>query len=210
MSSKGIVLLGEDKTIQAKAKSMKLPVTIDAGMPLAYDKTLFVEPGTRVPYDLLPAAWHFLERWDAAVPLWRHGVNATDMGTPSERKRTEKVMRDLRVLPHAVELLFVRNNGDGRALVEAYREELEGGGEKRLAFLRAYYRVKPRLCVLPRSWLAEVFSRSKQDARSRRGRRAKGAPLVLVDLGNGRYVKCNPGDEEKVREMMANRRGRRG
>ena len=62
---KGIVLSGPDKGIEAKAKNLGLGVTIDPELPMAFPKTLFVEPGTRVPWDLLSAAWHFLERWDA-------------------------------------------------------------------------------------------------------------------------------------------------
>lgn len=210
MKPKGIVLSGPDKTIQAKAKQFKLPITVDLAMPLAFDKTLFVEPGTGVPWDLLPAAWHFLERWDAAAPLWRYGVNAADVGTPGERTRTQKVIRDLRVLLHAVELLFVRDNEAGRALMGVYRQELSGRGEKRLAFLRALYQIKPRLCVLPRSWLAEVQQRVRKDAQAARGRRRKAGKLVTVEIAPGRFVKCHAGDEARVREQFAQRqRGRR-
>lgn len=214
--NKGLVLSGPDKTIEAKAKGRKLGVTIDAEMGLAYDKTLFVEPRTEVPWDLLPAAWHFLERWDAAVPLWRYGVNAADVGSKAERKRTQAIVRDLRVLLHSVELLFVRDNADGRALMTAYLEELgrtefgEGSNEKRLAFLRAFYRVKPRLCVLPRSWLAQIYQRSKMDARARQGMRRTAPRLVTVEIGPGRFVQCRQGDEAKVLAMAERRAGRRG
>ena len=222
--SKGIVLSGPDKNVQAQAAQRKLPVTVDAALPLAYDKTLFVQPGTGVPWDLLPAAWHFLERWDAAVPLWRYGVKATDVGTPSERKRTEKLVRDLRVLLHSVELLFVRDNEDGRALMDAYREELspltgisdprgEGphpnpppkgeGVDTRLVFLRALYRVKPRLCVLPVTWLAQVASRGYVPPRAPRH-----SELVQVEIGPGRFVRCRPENVEQVRAKYA--QGRRG
>lgn len=205
----GVVLLGPDDTLEHLARK-RYPVTVDATMPLPYDKTLIVEPNTTIPWDLLPAAFHFLERWDAAVPLWRYGVKACDVGTPQERERTEAVVRDLRVLLHSVELLFVRDNEAGQALIAAYREELDGGGEKRLAFLRAFYRVKPRLCVLPRSWLAEVRERSAQDARSLRGPRGarkKSGPLVEVEIAPGRFVKCYKGDEDIVREKFARGRG---
>ena len=100
----GIVLLSADPAIEARAKAGKLPAIVDPEMPLAFDKTLFVD-GVGVPWDLLPAAWHFLERWDAAVPL-HYGENACDVGTPGERKRTQAVVRDLRVLLYAHELLF--------------------------------------------------------------------------------------------------------
>lgn len=201
MGSKGIVLPVPDKKVETLAKQHKLQVTIDEGLPLAYDKTLFTQPGTGVPWDLLPAAWHFLERWDAAVPLWRYGVNATDVGTPAERKRTQAVIRDLRVLLHSVELLFVRDNEDGRALMAAYRQELDDG-DGRLAFLRAFYRTKPRLCVLPATWLAEVAQGYVPP------RLPRHSPLVQVEIGPGSFVRCRPENVEKVREQFA-RQGRR-
>ncbi len=208
--TEGLVLPAEDKTIEAQARAHKLPVTVDAGLAFVYDKTLFVEPGTRVPWDLLPAAWHFLERWDAAVPLWRYGTNASGMGTAEERTRTKAIIRDLRVPLHACELLFARKNEAGQALIAAWQEESAGGGEKRLAFLRALYRVKPRCCVLPRSWLAEVGEQAASAARLTM-RRSKAGPLIRVEISPGRFVQCRPEDEEKVRQQFAQgRRGRRG
>jgi hypothetical protein len=224
---KGIVLSGPDRTIEAQARNKKLGVVVGGlgdgqpqGLSLPFDKVLFVEPGTEVPWDLLPAAWHFLERWDAAVPLWRYGKTAADVGSKEERAQTQAVIRDLRVLLHSVELLFVRGFPDedgqtlGRDLMAAYREELgENGenGDKRLAFLRALYRVKPRLCVLPVTWLAKVAARSKQDAIATRGcGRPTGARLVEVEVGPGRFVKCNPGDEDTVLAMMQSGRNRNG
>ncbi|MBN1248465.1 MAG: hypothetical protein JXC32_12455 [Anaerolineae bacterium] len=210
MNKAGVVLLGEDQTIAAKARNAKLGLKVCEWCAPPFAKTLYVAAGTQVPWDLLPAAWHFLERWDAAVPLWRYGVNACDVGSKEERKRTQAIVRDLRVLLHSHELLFVRNNNAGHALIDAFLEELEGSDEPRLAFLRAFYRVKPRLCVLPRSWLAEIHQRSIQDARSRRVRSADraGVPLVQVEISPGSYVQCYKGDEDKVREM--HQRGRRG
>ena len=219
--SNGLLIIGEkDEALESGARRAGLGVEYaPANAPaIPFTKTLIVQAGTRVPWDLLPAAWHFLERWDAAAPLWRYGVTAADVGTAEERRRTAAVVRDLRVLLHSIELLFVRDNEDGRALVAAYREELVPAsagmtGEKRLAFLRALYRVKPRLCVLPISWLAEVQARAKQDATARpaqRDRPEPGRPLVRVEITPGRWVKCHAGDEERVlgriREQMRGRK----
>ena len=199
---RGIVLAKADEIIEARAVKFKLPITVDAERPFAYGKTLFVEPGSQVPWDLLPAAWHFLERWDAAVPLWRYGTTAADIGTKEERKATGAIVRDLRVLLHSWELLFVHRNEAGMALIETWKEEYAGGGDKRLAFLRALYTVKPRLCVLPTSWLADVNHQSKQAA-MRGGRvmpaQGMGKPLVMIELEPGRFVKCQQGDEDAVR-----------
>lgn len=213
MASKGIAICGgPDAGIEARAKQAGLGVMAagagdDALVP--FDKTLFVEAGTAVPWDMISAAWHFLARWDAAVPLWRYGVTAADVGTPAERKRTAAVVRDLRVLLHSVELLFVRDNADGRALMAALAEERADGGEKRLAFLRAMYRVKPRVCVLPLSWMAAVQARATQDAKSVRLRKRSG-PMVRVEVAPGRWVQCHAGDEAAVLAQFANQGRRRG
>ena len=207
----GIVILGEDKTIEAKAKSAKIPTLTGDYKELPFDKTLFVTPGTTVPWDLLPAAWHFLDRWDAAVPLWRYGVLAQDVGSESERQRTADIVRDLRVLLYSHELLFVRNNEAGQALMDAFNTELADSDETRLAFLRAFYQVKPKLCVLPITWLAEVVGRSKQSLHaigSQKRKRTPGESLVSVEVSPGRFVKCYPGDEQKVKAQYQKRRGR--
>ena len=207
--SKGIALIGADKTIQAQANSHRLAVTVVDAPQVAYDKTLIVEPGTRVPWDLLPAAWHFLNKWDAAVPLWKYGKTAADMGTAADREATRAVIRDLRVLLYSHELLFVRGSEDGCALVETWLQETQAGGDKRLAFLRALYHVKPMVCVLPTTWLAEVRAKSQQAALGTRGRSPNaGKPLVTVELGPGRFVKCHAGDEDRVREQFEKQRGR--
>lgn len=206
---KGIVLLGEDEQIEARARNHNLRVLVDPQMGMPWDKVLYTEPGIEIPWDLLPAAWHFLKRWDAAVPLWRYSVNACDVGSKEERKCTKEMVRDLRVLLHAVELLFVRDSEMGKALLNAYRHELgtsENKRNKRLAFLRAYYEVKPRLCVLPRTWLAQVYARSKMDAKASMGARQTASKLVQVELQPGRFVQCQPGDEEKVRAMLMGER----
>lgn len=207
---KGIVLRGKDETIRAQAKKHKLPVRVDDGYEIPFAKALFVEAGTRIPWDLLPAAWHFLERWDAAVPLWRYGETAEDVGTPEERRQTRAIVRDLRVLLHSTELLFVRKNEAGQALMATWEIELESGENPRLAFLRAVYQVKPRLCVLPVTWLAEVQARSRQAMMGRVRSPNAGEPLVTVELQPGRFVKVHKGDEERVLAQFEKQQAGRG
>jgi hypothetical protein len=144
--------------------------------PLGYeppcDHALVVEPeAVVVPWDLVPFGLRFVERWDIAVPLWRYGVLAADIGTPEERARTQAVIRDLRVLLYCHELLFFRDDAPARDFLAAWRDECATGDERRLAFLRALYRVKPRLCALPCNWMREV---GHTDAH----RAASASPLV--------------------------------
>lgn len=194
----GIVLIGADEVIESRAKGRGLPLDVVADISQAtmpWEKTLIVQAGTRIPWDLLPAAWHFLDRWDAAVPLWRYGVLASDVGTEDERRETAVLIRDLRVLLHSVELLFLAGDG-GRVLLDCYKEELFNSQEPRLAFLRALYQVKPRLCVLPTTWLAEVQQwRGTPPVRGTPPPR----PLVTIEVRPGKFVKCAAGDEAKVR-----------
>jgi hypothetical protein len=174
---------------------------------------LFVAPETIIPWDLIPAGMHFCERWDVAAPLWRYGVLAKDQGGPHDRERTEAVIRDLRVLLYAHELLFVRNSPDGLRFLETWRAECgDGNGEQsdeRLAFLRALYLVKPLFCALPRSWLADVQKRADQDARTAKSRaRIHQQTMVRVQIGPNMFVSCPEGQEEKTRERFARMRER--
>lgn len=201
----GILLRSPDKVIEGKARSAKLPVIVTSQVtgPWATDRVLIVEGGTAVPWELLSAAWHLLECWDAAAPLWRYGMLAKDMGTPEERKRTQDVVRDLRIPVYACELLFVRNSQAGQELVRVWQDEC-AHGDARLAFLRALYQVKPLFCALPRSWLADVEQRSHQDARTMASLgRLQGPALSKVEISPGRWVRCRPGEEERVKAQFA-------
>ena len=227
MSDDVMILREADKTMQTRAKRAGLRVVIPEGLASEekFDRAIIVEPGTQVPWDLIGHGLHFLQRWDAAVPMWRYGVNASDVGEKAERKRTGALVRDLRVLLHSYELLFVRGDGDGRALLRTWEAEKDGGSEPRLAFLRAVYQVKPRLCVLPRSWLADVQQRSTQAAAAGRGKKrgtkqgtkqgtprrvhTTGGKMIRLEVAPGRFVRCKPEDAEKVKEMYENKLHRR-
>lgn len=193
--AKGILLLGDDPVITSRARSHGLPVELAEAPAVPFEKTLIVEPGTRVPFDLLQAAWHFLDKWDAAVPLWRAGVLAADVGTPDERSTSFDVVGDLRVPLHACELLFARAGGPGEELVAAWARE---PGDRHLAFLRALHQVKPRVCILPTTWLAEVHAYENRRRVLRGQLAAPARPLVRVEVSPGRFVKAHAGDEEKV------------
>lgn len=197
---RGILILGNDPLNEGRARAGKgIEVVIGDRPELLWERTLIVEAGTRIPFDLLPAAWGFLERWDAAVPLANQ--LAASAGTAEERRETQAVIRDLRVPLHATELLFVRRTSAGQALVAAWREGMADGGDKQLAFLRAVYQVKPRLCVLPVSWLVAV-----QPAATRGKVRPARPGLVRVELEPGRYVQVHAGDEERARVSFERQR----
>lgn len=206
MSTSGIILRGgRDEAIERIAKKLGLPVILDDYLRVPFEKTLIVQAGTRVPWDLLDAAWGFLDRWDAAVPVWQYTVTAESVGTAEERERTRAVVRDLRVLLHAVELLFVAGTEGGRELVKTWQAEAEGSSEIRLAFLRALYAVKPRVCVLPVSWLK---ASTPPSVSPRTNGKTRSDGLVRVEIMPGQFVKCREGEDARVLEMLrAKRRG---
>jgi hypothetical protein len=220
---KGILLLGRDDVIESRAKRNRVVLQRGDAPGLPFAKTLIITPGTRAPWELLPAAWELLEKWDAAVPLWRYDATAESVGTVGEREETRLIIRDIRVLLHATELLFVARNEAGTALVETWLRECSSGGDKRLAFLRAVYHVKPRLCVLPTSWLSGALEQGRRYAARQPGDIVRTGPkpqaaspragraLVVIELEPGRRVKVHAGDEEKVREQFRRQKeARRG
>lgn len=208
--SAGVLLVGDpDPALESRVKSRKLQFKHSLEYSIPFEKSLIVSSGVRIPWDLLPAAWNFLNRWDAAVPLWRYGVTASDLGSAEERKITKAIVRDLRVLVYSHELLFVRKNEHGSLLIETWKSEIERGADLRLAFLRAYYLVKPVLCVLPISWLAEVRDASVQSVRASHPRigRLKKTAMIRVEISPGRFVKCHRDDVERVRAMHQKSKG---
>lgn len=215
-----LILQTADKQAHLQAKRRGMGTVIAEG-PLGeveFDRALIAAPGTHIPWHLVDYGLHFLERWDAAAPLWRYGILAQDVGGESDRRRTAELVHDLRVLLYAHELLFVRDSSDGRALLAAWEEERAGRGDVRLAFLRALYRVKPIFCALPRSWLGENVRGSTRQAITRTERRSQrraqrdnpsrgrqkpvAEPLVRVEIRPGVYVRCHPGHEQEVYERF--------
>jgi len=90
MNGCGILTMGRSVKISASARRLGLQLRQGRKWKPSWARTLFVSGEYQVPWDLLPSGFHFLRRWDAAAPLWRYGVLATDVGTEPERKRTVK------------------------------------------------------------------------------------------------------------------------
>lgn len=209
----GIVIRQANLVTHGIAKKIGVDIQVAQDWLLPWEKTLFIAPETCVPSDLLRVGFDLLDKWDVAAPLWRYGVLAKDVGAPADRKRTEAVIRDLRVLLYAHELLFVRDSPDGRRFLETWRAECGdgngAGGDERLAFLRALYLVKPLFCALPRSWLADLQKRAAQDSRTARSRAMSHQQvMVRVQIGPNVFVSCPEGQEQKTLERFARMRER--
>jgi hypothetical protein len=215
MSNAGIVMRAEDPVARHYAKKLGIGLAVAADWALQWERTLFVAAGTCVPWDLVGAGFGFLERWDAAAPLWRYGATAGTIGTPADQKRTQAITHDLRLMVYAHELLFVRNSEAGQALISTWLAEHADGGDARLAFLRAMYIVKPIFCALPRSWLADLAQRERSDQKAMLISRERhfAEPLIRVEIAPGRFVQCHARDKEKILaqykiQQMGRRHGR--
>lgn len=192
-----LILRREDGQARQWGQRLDLEVVVSSDWELRGERCLFVGLGIEPPWHSVQAAFGMVNTWEVAVPLWRYNVLAADVGDPGERAQTERIIRDLRVPLYVPELLFARNCEGARALIEAWRAECGVGGDERLAFLRAMYQIKPRLCPLPTAWLSgTALPESRARVRPR-----PGAPqsLVSVEIMPGRYVRCKPGEEEAVK-----------
>jgi hypothetical protein len=218
----GIVTRQDDPMARNWAAKLGLGVEVRDDWALPFERTLFITPGVRVPWALVSFGFDFVTRWDVAAPLWRKGVLASDLGSGEERRRTLAMARDLRMPVYAHELLFVRKSPDGQAFVSAWRAECAGGGaaggaergDERLAFVRALCMTHPRLCALPRAWLADVAQREVSDRMAARRQPKTGQPLIQVEIAPGRFVRCHAEDRERVlaehaQRSAARHRGRR-
>jgi len=216
-----MVIRAADKGIHVRAKKAGMRTIVAAsGFPdEEFDRAVLVGPGVKIPWHLLEYGFHFLERWDAAVPLWRYGGVAEKVGSKAERARTQKVALDLRLLLCAPELLFVRGSGDGLRLMQTWQAEIDRfvDAEQRLAFLRAQHIVKPRLYVLPRSWLGVDQKKWVQQEKrlagaagdTRKRRRKTGSTLIRLEVAPGRFVRCAPADVEKAQRLYHENLSRR-
>ncbi len=202
---KGIVIRKPDRDIEARAKRAGVEITVCDGWDIPFELTLFAGAGMAVPWDLLEAGFHFVERWDAAAPLFRYGVLAKDLGGPADRERTKALTIDLRIPVYEPRLLFVRTSNNGEKLVETWRDEC-GDGDEKLAFLRALCLVKPKFLPLPASWQSRYGTPLAPLGREV-GQRPQ---LVHVEVAPGRFVQCKPEEvelyKERFRQMLNPRR----
>lgn len=152
----GVVLRAQEaagtRTLQA-IFGAQAPETVASDAPvLPFARTLLWNPAIRLRPDV--ATWGFmrLDKWQVAAPLWRYDTLAADIGTAEDQERTKAVVHDLRIMVYEPGLVFIRRCPDTEALVALWCQEREGGGDERLAFMRALYQVKPTICACPPSW----------------------------------------------------------
>ncbi len=208
----GLVLRAPDRQVEAEAARHMLPVMIAPDLTTwPYPRALLVEPGAGVPWSLVGAGLHLVETWDAAASLLpgdedQHTRLAEDLaGADPTRGRTLQLLGDLRVPVYHCDILFVRRSEVTVDLLETWRSEMAHGGDRKLAFLRALFLCKPRLCALPTVWLGEARRNAALTADGQplaRERLRTRANLVRVEYAPGRWVQCRPGEEATVVAQM--------
>lgn len=130
------------------------PVRVSAGC------ALFLSLEIAVNESDIEAAFGWVEArgFDLAVPMRPYHQLANAEGTEEERTLTAELIRDLRVPLYDTRLRFVGKTDDARELLAQWRRELKVctcESKCGLAFLRALWRVKPRLLSLPAGWVNE-------------------------------------------------------
>jgi hypothetical protein len=140
------------------AKASRHIEVVGDDVRLAFPRTLLWDGQCKMRLDLMPVGFHRLTTgWQVAAPIYSYQVLAQDIGDEEDRARTLEIVRDLRVPVYDSRMVFVRRCGDTERLMEAW--EAEGGGDERLALLRALYIVKPTICALPPSWIKRTNGR---------------------------------------------------
>jgi hypothetical protein len=88
--------------------------------------------------------------WEMAVMLF--GPEAKDFGSHAERRKTQKVIGDLKIPIFNVFAFWVKNTAVSRRIISAWWKEVEAGANLQHAFLRAIYPNPVKICTLPVGW----------------------------------------------------------
>lgn len=120
---------------------------------LPFQRTLFIGSDKLARPMLLPVGFNLLTKWQMVCPLHGYTSLAGHFGSEAERKKTEAIIRDLRVVVYEPHLLYVRRNKTTEEFMRMYLAELDGGKDRHLSFMRVLYQIKPQICATPASWL---------------------------------------------------------
>lgn len=140
------------------AKALDLDYGVNKG--LAWELTMIWDGVTPLRFEMVPIGFDLLERWDIACPV-RLDRMAADVGSANARKRTKRLIHDLRIPIYDPSLLFVRDSPEAREVLRLWEMEaanITRAGDSELAFLRALAlaKNKPLILALPPDWFAEV------------------------------------------------------
>ena len=156
----GVIVHGNAALANSKLMPLKptfVGIEYEAGFRIAFERTLFWDTRVQLRPELVHVGFALLDTWQMAVPFGDYKILAQHIGTEEEREQTKAVIRDLRVMLYDPRLICVRDTAETRALLQSWRDDVEHGGDERLALLRAIYRHKPLICGLPVTWTTPSY-----------------------------------------------------
>lgn len=148
----GVLIIGDRVPENAPAVLDSISVKTSLLPYIPWKHTLIWNPACPLQPSLVAMGLDFLDIWDVAVPLWDYEVLARDVGEKVERQQTQSIIRDLRVPLYDTRLMFIRQGKNTDKLLETWMDETVEGGNTLLAFLRAFYQIKPLMLALPVTW----------------------------------------------------------
>ena len=153
--------LGATTSIGTALPELKVE-TDERGPRLAFNRTLIYDPSVKLTTLLIPIGFYRLTTgWRMASPVIPRKGDGTEyltaemIGTPADQAATKAIIRDLRCPVYDPRVVFALQCPECEDVIAQWNEErVLPGNDSRLAFLRAWYTHKPKMCGLPASWYA--------------------------------------------------------
>lgn len=196
-----------------------------------FERSLYVDAETE--FKQSPAlGFELLERWDFVIAeAETRSLAATFSDNRNEAGETAAWLGTPHILYHNSGTLFWRRSEATSRLFELWSQEWQRyqGWDEQIALLRALLKSDVLFLNVPFTWNCRgpegawlVYHRfASKAARKYQALHHPSPPrkiggsgrvmggLVTVELSPGRYVKCRPGDEERVREHFERQKGPR-
>ena len=156
----GILALGSPAAAALVLEELKGKLNVkygDSSPWLPWEKTIVWDTGVILRTEMIPTGLGLLDTWQIAMPLWDKYSLAIHEGDEDDRERTKAVVRDLRVPLYDTRLIYARECDEVKQLFVQWGEERQKGQSTRLAFLRAFYQVKPFMLALPITWTGQYI-----------------------------------------------------
>jgi len=156
----GILALGSPAAaaiVLAELKGKLNVKYVDSAPWLPWAKTIIWDTGVILRTEMIPTGLGLLDTWEIAVPLWNKYELAIHEGDEGDRALTKAIVRDLRVPLYDTRLIYARECDEVKQLFVQWGEERQKGPSTRLAFLRAFYQVKPLMLALPITWMGQYI-----------------------------------------------------
>ena len=156
----GILALGSPVAAAVVLEELKGKLNVkygDSAAWMPWAKTIIWDTSVMLRTEMIPTGLGLLDTWHIAMPLWDKYRLAIHEGGEDERALTKAIVRDLRVPLYDTRLIYVRQCDEAKQLFAQWGIERQKGPSTRLAFLRAFYQVKPLMLALPITWTGQYI-----------------------------------------------------